>query len=52
MIVRKFLEDETGASAVEYAFIAAATAAALIVVRPHINAKLQEYFQAIASQWP
>ncbi len=51
-MLREFLNDESGASAVEYAFLIAATALALIAVRPQINDKLQNYFLSIASMWP
>ena len=47
----EFLEDESGATAVEYALIIVATAMALIAVRPQLSSKLQQIFSSIASHW-
>ena len=49
--MQNFWKDESGAAAPEYAFIIAATAMALIAVRPQLNSKLQQIFSSIASGW-
>ena len=46
-----FLRDESGATAVEYTLIIAATAFALIAVMPNIGSKLSAIFNSIASNW-
>ena len=43
----KFLKDESGATAIEYGLIAAATGLALVAVMPGIKAKLQTTFTSI-----
>lgn len=44
----KFLKDESGATAIEYGLIAAATGLALVVVLPSISSGLNSTFTSIA----
>ncbi len=43
----RFLKDESGATAIEYALIASATGLALIAVMPSLNIVLSAKFAAI-----
>ena len=44
----KFLKDQSGATAIEYGLIAAATGLALVVVMPSISSALNTTFTSIA----
>jgi pilus assembly protein Flp/PilA len=44
----KFLKDESGATAIEYGLIAAATGLALVAVLPSISSSLNTTFTSIA----
>ena len=44
----RFVKDESGATAIEYGLIAAATGLALVAVMPTIKDKLTTTFQAIS----
>ena len=44
----KFLKDDSGATAIEYGLIAAATGLALVAVMPIIGSKLQLLFTDIS----
>ena len=46
----KFLKDDSGATAIEYGLIAAATGLALVIVMPQIKAKLETTFGAIEAK--
>ena len=46
---KKFLKDESGATAIEYVLIAAAMAAVLIAVMPGLSAALTGQFTTITS---
>ena len=45
--VEKFLKDESGATAIEYGLIAAATGLALAAIMPSIKDSLSETFSSI-----
>jgi pilus assembly protein Flp/PilA len=45
----KFLKDESGATAIEYGLIAAATGLALVLVMPQIGSALETTFTSIAT---
>ena len=47
--VARFLKDESGATAIEYGLIAAATGLALVAVMPTIKSKIQSTFGTVAS---
>ena len=49
MKLSRFVKDESGATAIEYGLIAAATGIALALVMPGIGTKLQATFTTIAS---
>lgn len=49
-IIRKFLHDEGGATAIEYGLIAALVAVACVVVLEAIGASLGEIFDAVTEQ--
>ena len=44
----RFVKDESGATAIEYGLIAAATGLALVAVMPTIKTKLTATFQSIS----
>ncbi|WP_108881653.1 Flp family type IVb pilin [Anderseniella sp. Alg231-50] len=44
----RFIKDESGATAIEYGLIAAATGLALVAVMPVIGTSLEAIFQAIS----
>jgi pilus assembly protein Flp/PilA len=46
-LVSKFLNDESGATAIEYGLIAAGIALAIITVVTNLGAKLNNVFQGI-----
>jgi len=46
----KFFKDESGATAIEYGLIAAATGLALVATMPTIKAKLTTTFASIGSK--
>jgi pilus assembly protein Flp/PilA len=46
----RFLKDESGATAIEYALIAAATGLTLVAVMPGIKTKLNATFTSISSK--
>ena len=48
--VARFLKDESGATAIEYGLIVAATGIALALVMPGIKAKIQATFNSVASK--
>ena len=48
--VARFLKDESGATAIEYGLIVAATGIALALVMPTIKAKIQTTFNSVASK--
>lgn len=43
----RFVKDESGATAIEYGLIAAATGLALVLVMPSISSSLQSLFERI-----
>jgi pilus assembly protein Flp/PilA len=45
-----FVKDESGATAIEYGLIAAATGLALVAVMPTIKDKLQETFNSVSQK--
>jgi Flp pilus assembly pilin Flp len=45
----KFLADETGVTAIEYAIIAAATGLCLAAIMPFINSALTRTYSSLAS---
>jgi pilus assembly protein Flp/PilA len=45
----RFLKDESGATAIEYGLIAAATGLALVAVMPSISSGLEATFSSIAA---
>ena len=45
--LKKFLYDETGATSIEYALIAAATGLALVATLPFITTKLEAKFNTL-----
>ncbi len=47
--MKKFLVDESGATAIEYGLIAAATGLALVMVMPTIKNRLSDTFNNIAN---
>jgi pilus assembly protein Flp/PilA len=47
--MKKFLVDESGATAIEYGLIAAATGLALVLVMPTIKNRLSDTFNNIAN---
>ena len=47
--MKKFLADESGATAIEYGLIAAATGLALVLVMPTIKNKLTNTFNNISN---
>ena len=49
--IRRLIEHEDGATAIEYALIIVATAIALIAVMPSIGSGLQNIFNSIVSGW-
>jgi pilus assembly protein Flp/PilA len=46
----RFVKDESGATAIEYGLIAAATGLALVIVMPVINGKLKTTFTSIGAK--
>lgn len=46
---KKFIENDSGATAIEYGLIAAATGLALVLVMPAISTKLQGTFNTISN---
>ena len=48
--LRTFLKDESGATAIEYALIAAGVALAIITVVKGVGTKLNTTFSSISSQ--
>jgi pilus assembly protein Flp/PilA len=46
----RFFKDESGATAIEYGLIAAATGLALVAVMPSIKAKLNATFTSISTK--
>ena len=48
--VARFFKDESGATAIEYGLIAAATGLALVAVMPTIKSKIQTTFTSISSK--
>jgi pilus assembly protein Flp/PilA len=46
----RFVKDESGATAIEYGLIAAATGIALALVMPGIGTALQGTFNSVAAQ--
>lgn len=51
-MLRRFLEDESGATAIEYGMIAALIAVVIITVLGTIGTKLNSKFTAISSRLP
>ena len=47
MILRKFLQDESGATAIEYGLIAAAISVAIVVIVGHVGDELVNTFTAV-----
>jgi pilus assembly protein Flp/PilA len=47
--VRKFINDQSGATAIEYGLIAAAMAACLLIIEPYITSALERRFNNIGS---
>jgi pilus assembly protein Flp/PilA len=45
----RFVKDESGATAIEYGLIAAATGLALVAVMPTIKTKLETTFTSISN---
>lgn len=50
MILRKFIQDESGATAIEYGLIAAAISVAIIVVVGEIGESLKGTFETIKDE--
>ena len=50
LIVRRFLSDNSGATAVEYGLIAAGIAAAIIVIVVEVGTKVSGTFTTIESE--
>jgi pilus assembly protein Flp/PilA len=48
--VARFLKDESGATAIEYGLIVAATGLALVAVMPTIKSKISATFNSVASK--
>ncbi len=48
-MIARFFKDESGATAIEYGLIAAATGLALVAVMPSIKTKLSTTFTSISS---
>ena len=48
--VARFLKDESGATAIEYGLIVAATGLALVAVMPTIKSKIQTSFGKVAAK--
>ena len=48
--VARFFKDESGATAIEYGLIAAATGLALVAVMPTIKSKIQSTFSSISNK--
>jgi pilus assembly protein Flp/PilA len=48
--MKKFFKDESGATAIEYGLIAAATGLALVAVMPTIKTKLTATFGSISAK--
>jgi pilus assembly protein Flp/PilA len=46
----RFVKDESGATAIEYGLIAAATGLALVLVMPAISTNLQSTFNSISNK--
>jgi pilus assembly protein Flp/PilA len=46
----KFVKDESGATAIEYGLIAAATGLALVAVMPTIKTKLESTFGNVSNK--
>ena len=46
-MIARFFKDESGATAIEYGLIAAATGLALVAVMPSINSSLTATFTSI-----
>lgn len=49
MILRKFLQDESGATAIEYGLIAACISIAIIVAAQSVGSGLQDTFNEVAT---
>lgn len=49
MKMRKFLNDDSGVTAIEYGVIAAAMGVALVVVMPSLAGKIKTQFSSIGS---
>ena len=49
MILRKFLRDESGATAIEYGLIAACISIAIIVAAQGVGSSLNTTFEAVSS---
>lgn len=49
-MIRKFLKDESGATAIEYGLIAAGISVAIIAVVNSMGTKLKTTFSSISSQ--
>lgn len=49
MILRKFLRDESGATAIEYGLIAACISIAIITAATSIGSGLEETFESVAT---
>jgi pilus assembly protein Flp/PilA len=47
--MKKFLKNESGATAIEYGLIAAAMAVCLIIIEPYITTALSTKFSSIGS---
>lgn len=50
MILRKFLRDESGATAIEYGLIAACISIAIITAATSLGSKLDETFEHISGK--
>jgi pilus assembly protein Flp/PilA len=48
--MKKFLADESGATAIEYGLIAAAMGLALVTAMPYITSAIVSKFQGIGTQ--
>ena len=49
-MLKTFIRDDSGATAIEYGLIAAATGLALVLVMPTISTKLQGTFNTISNK--
>jgi pilus assembly protein Flp/PilA len=49
-VIKKFLQDESGATAIEYGLIAAGIAVAIIAIVNTLGGKLNDTFKSVSDQ--